>query len=100
MKPLWSFQIRARSPPSQTPSVSTPAALRARIVFEASHGRQWAAGIELMAATRESAENICGHLIHPVGMDYKEWTPFAERVFAASPHREDESASEPATRPE
>ena len=31
------------------------------IVFEGSDGRRWTAGTELMAATRESAEDMCDY---------------------------------------
>lgn len=57
------------------------------IVFEGSDGRQWQAGTELMPATRESAEDLCERLNRPLGLDYEEWTAFAERVFAANPYR-------------
>ena len=73
---------------------------RVNIVFEGSDGRRWTAGTELMAATRESAEDICEQLNRPLGLDYEEWTAFAERVFAANPYRKSKSGSQPSTLPD
>ena len=70
------------------------------IVFEGFDGRRWKAGTELMAATRESAEDVCDQLNLPLGLDFEEWTAFAERVFAANPYRKSRSASEPFAPPE
>ena len=39
-----------------------------------------------MAATRESAEDMCDRRNRPLGLDYEEWTAFAERIFAANPY--------------
>ena len=40
------------------------------IVFEGSDGRRWTAGTELIAATRDSAEDFCAALNAPLGFDY------------------------------
>ena len=42
------------------------------IVFEGSDGRQWKVGTDLMAATRESAEDLYERLHRPRGLDYQE----------------------------
>ena len=72
---------------------------RIYIVFEGSDSRHWTAGTELMAATRESAENFCDKLNPPLGFDYEGWTVFAHRVFAANPYRKSKSGGEPSALP-
>ena len=70
------------------------------IVFEGSDGRHWTAGTELMAATRESAEEFADRMNARLGFDYEGWTAFAERIFAAHPYRKGKSGSQPSTLPE
>jgi hypothetical protein len=58
---------------------------RIRIVFEASDGRVWTAGTDMMALGMDSAEDFCDALNAPLGLSRDAWTAFAERVFAAQP---------------
>ena len=64
---------------------------RIYIIFEGSDGRHWTAGTELMAATRESAEDFCDKLNAPLSFNYEGWAVFAQRVFAANPYRKSKS---------
>ena len=82
-----------------SPDLSEGTLHRIYIVFQGSDGRCWKAGTELMAATRESAEDICGQLSVPLGLNFEEWTAFTERVFAANPYRKSRSANEPIAAP-
>ena len=56
---------------------------RIRIVFQASDGRVWSAGTDMIAPTMDSAEDSCDALNARLGLDHDGWKGFAERVFAA-----------------
>ena len=56
---------------------------RSQIAFQASDGRVWTAGTDMMASAMDSAEDFCDTLNTRLGLDRDAWKPFAERVFAA-----------------
>ena len=56
---------------------------RIRIVFEASDGRVWTTGTNLIAPTLDSAADSCDALNSRLGYDHDGWSALAERVFAA-----------------
>ena len=56
---------------------------RIQIVFQASDGRVWTAGTDMMAPAMDSAEDFCDALNTRLGLDRDAWKRFAERVFAA-----------------
>ena len=58
---------------------------RIRIVFEASDGRGWTSGTDMIAPTMDSAVDSCDALNTRLGFDHDGWTAFAERIFAAPP---------------
>ena len=95
----FTFDADARYAFALSPDPVEGARHRNCIFFEGSDSRQWTAGAELMAATRESAEDICELFNRPLGLDYGSWTAFAERVFAANPYRKDKSGSKSSTHP-
>ena len=100
MPDAFHFDPGARYAFAPSPELIEGTLHRVCIVFEGSDGRHWTAGTELMAATRESAEDICEQLNRPLGLDYEEWTAFAERIFAANPYRKGKARSQPSTLPD
>ena len=100
MSDAFTMDAGARYAFASSPDLVEGTLHRICIVFEGSDGRRWMAGTELMAATRESAEDFCNQLNLPLGLDYEQWTTFAERTFAANPYRKGNAEGEPATLPE
>ncbi len=56
---------------------------RIRIIFQASDGRGWTSGTDMIAPTLDSAEDSCDTLNTRLRFDHDGWMAFAARVFAA-----------------
>ena len=67
MTDTFEFDTGARYAFAPSPDFVEGTLHRIYVVFEGSDGRRWQAGTELMAATRENAEDICDKLNVPLG---------------------------------
>ena len=83
MAESFTMDVGARYAFAPSPEPIEGVVHRIRIVFQASDGRVWTAGTDMMAPTLDSAEDFCDALNARLGLDRDGWSAFAERVFAA-----------------
>ena len=83
MADAFTLDAGARYAFAPSPEPIQGALHRIRIVFQASDGRVWSAGTDMMAPTVDSAEDFCDALNARLGLNHDGWRGFAERVVAA-----------------